>query len=236
MRLSFVSEVIHDLTGLVFPHLCVSCERRLIRGEEALCLHCLQDLPFTRDEEHPEDNPVARIFWGRIRIRAAAAYLLFSKEGRVQDILHNLKYNGRQDVGIVCGRLFGEILHRTPVFSSVEVIVPVPLHRKRLAERGYNQAACFARGLSQSMKVPLAENALERIRATQTQTKKSRISRMDNVEGLFSVKQPERLQGKHILLVDDVITTGATLEACAAPLLRLENTTVSIAGIASARG
>jgi len=230
-----IGQYAQGLVNLFYPALCVACAGDLVSGEEAVCMTCLYEIPRTEDELHPLENPLAKVFRGRINITAAASCFLFSKGGKVQELIHNLKYNGRKDAGIVTGKIFGEELKDLTPFNSAEVIIPVPLHYKKLRKRGYNQAACFAEGIADVMKIQLMENAVMRIDATETQTRKSREERWENVEDVFVVKNEKALEGKHILLVDDVITTGATIEACATPLLAIKDVKVSILSMASAR-
>jgi ComF family protein len=167
-------------------------------------------------------------------INRAAAFYYFNKGSKVQTMIHKLKYKGRKDVGIRIGEIYGKELAKASAFSSTDLIIPVPLHPKRQRKRGYNQSECFANGLAMSMNVRVNTTALIRTVASQTQTKKSRISRWDNVSEIFEVKKPEELTGKNILLVDDVMTTGATLEACAMRILAVPGTNICIATIACA--
>ncbi|HLG04215.1 MAG TPA: phosphoribosyltransferase family protein [Bacteroidia bacterium] len=206
-----------------------------MRGEKSICFACLTGMPRTRDEMDPLDNPVARVFWGRVPVRASAACYVFVKGGKVQELIHNLKYNGRTDAGIAAGKIYGsELRHLTP-FNTIDLVLPVPLHRDKLRKRGYNQAACFGEGLAKSMHVPILLHGMLRLTATASQTRKSRVERWENVEDVFVVNSDVDLRGKHILLVDDVITTGATIEACAQPLLQTEGVSLSIVSLASAR-
>lgn len=222
-----------DLLWLVYPELCVSCDKPLNTGEKCLCTSCRFHLPKTNF--HLEEvNPIIKHFWGKVKVEAAAAYFLFTKGEKVQHLIHQLKYRKRKDIGVFLGELYGYDLKKSAVFSTVDVIIPVPLHPKKLRKRGYNQSECFAEGLSQSLKVPYDVRSLKRKKETQTQTRKHRFERFENVNNVFSVTKPEQLKGKHILLVDDVITTGSTLVACAEALLAVPGTKVSIVAIAYA--
>jgi len=223
----------NDFISLFFPVVCLSCGKSLFRNEDNICTHCLYHLPRTGFHLNNE-NAVAKIFWGRVNIEAAAAFLAFSKGGKVQQLIHQLKYKGQKEVGVSLGNWYGHDLHKTHVFSTVDLIVPVPLHEKKLRKRGYNQSAYFAEGLSASMHVPTDGHCLLRSSSSETQTKKSRFLRWKNVEHVFHIKNEQLLRHKHILLVDDVVTTGATLEACAQALLKVEGVKVSIATIAFA--
>ena len=225
--------ILNDFLELVYPRLCVACTRKLIRQETDICLQCQHELPQTDYHLWPE-NPVAKHFWGRVNITAAAALFHFSKTGRIQHVLHMFKYKGQKEIGQRLGNFYGKQLLQHPLFMSVDVIVPVPLHPKKEFQRGYNQSAVFGRGLAEAMEKPLEPHALKRIQATQTQTKKSRIDRWKNVDEVFEVAKPEALKNRHVLLVDDVITTGATMEACASAMSSLGGTTISIAAIAAA--
>jgi ComF family protein len=180
------------------------------------------------------NNPFTERFWGRVEIQSAAALYFFTKGSRVQNLLHHLKYDGKREIGAVLGRQFGLQLKRSPLFGKVELIVPVPLHPRKQRIRGYNQSEMFAQGLSESMGIPYVKNGLKRVVHSESQTKKSKEERMVKIKEVFVVHQSNMLQGKHILLVDDVMTTGATLEVCANQLLSLPQTKVSMATIAIA--
>lgn len=223
----------YDFISLVFPRTCEACGNTLHKHEQYICNYCLVHLPRTDFHLHLE-NPVARLFWGRVRLRYATAMLYFHKGNRVQQLIHKLKYKGRQEIGVHLGRMYGQQLRQSPAFSTAEVVIPVPLHPAKQRKRGYNQSEAFARGLAQAMDIRLDTRSLIRKTATTTQTRKSRFLRWENVKEVFEVHPSESLSGKHILLVDDVITTGATLEACAQELLQCEQATVSIATIACA--
>jgi ComF family protein len=224
-----------DFASLFFPTVCAACNGHLVRSEVAICTACLMECPRTFDQHDPVDNPLAKVFWGRVPLQGAAAFFVFSKGGKVQELIHNLKYNARTDAGIAAGKLFGnEIKDLTP-FNTIDAVVPVPLHRDKFRKRGYNQAACFGAGLAEALGIPMYEHGMQRLSATETQTKKNRNERWENVEDVFTLNKKINLKGKHILLVDDVITTGATIEACAIPILELEGTKVSVISLAAAR-
>jgi ComF family protein len=220
-----------DFVSLIFPELCQACAKNLYRNEEIICADCLYHLPYTNFHRHLE-NAVAQQFWGRVPIEAASALLYFSKGSRVQNLMHQLKYKNKPEVSVYLGRLAGKRLLENPVFTAADIIIPVPLHKQKLLKRGYNQSLSFAEGLSEKMLIPVEIENLIRTTRTESQTKKSRISRYENMKEVFSVKNPEKLAGKHILLVDDIITTGATLEACCNVLLEIPKVKISIAAIA----
>jgi len=224
---------IYDFFSLFFPRICYSCENTLLKHEEVLCSYCLHQLPKTNFADD-EDNPVVRIFWGRVNINHASSMYYFSKGGKVQHLMHQLKYKGKKEIGLYLGKLYGDSLKKSPFYNSVDVIIPVPLHPKRLRKRGYNQSEMFARGLSGSFSKPFDIKTLVRTYASETQTKKSRFRRWENVKEIFALKNHQHLINKHILLVDDVVTTGATLDACAAMLLNIPGVKISIATIACA--
>lgn len=224
----------NDFLGLLFPRICCSCGNSLWKHEKVLCDPCLYHLPRT-NFHLTEDNPVTRIFMGRVEINAAASFLLFNKGSKVQNMMHALKYKGRKDVGVFLGEEFGKLLKDCPLYSGKHVIIPVPLHKKKYLKRGYNQSEQFAIGLSSSMGIPVSVKHLLRKNETDTQTHKSRFSRWKNVKDVFFVNDPATIVGSEILLVDDVITTGATLESCINTLSQIPSVKVSVATIAYAK-
>ena len=219
-----------DFVSLLFPQLCAACGETLLGGEELICTECRFSLPYTNFHLHA-DNIVAQQFWGRIKLEAAYALFYFIKGGKVQNLVHGLKYKGMKEIGALLGEMAGAQLVKNEVFKSVDVVVPVPLHKKRLKQRGYNQAEWFAKGMAAQLNAPLETGNLVRPAATETQTHKSRFERYGNMQEVFTVQYPEQLAGKHILLVDDVVTTGSTLEACAMQLLKIDGVRVSVAAI-----
>ena len=222
-----------DFANLIFPDLCPACNVALATGEKVLCTHCRYNLPFTNFHLQ-NDNIVARQFWGKLTIEAAYALFYFTKGGKVQNLVHNLKYKNMPQIGNILGGMAGEQLLNNSIFAAVDCIIPVPLHQRRLKQRGYNQSTRFAVGLSAKLNAPVLEHNLIRSRHTATQTKKSRFARFENMKDVFELKFPEQLKGKHILLVDDTVTTGSTLEACAITLLKIPGVKLSIATIAYA--
>jgi ComF family protein len=220
-----------DLVGLIYPNNCVACNRLLNAGETCICTWCRLHLPKT--EFHSEKgNTIEKLFWGKVSVEAASSAYHFGKGEKVQNLIHTLKYKGRKDIGIFIGDLYGHTLKHAEPFSSAEIIVPVPLHKRKLKRRGYNQSDYFAEGLSKAMKVPLETKIMKRVMDTDSQTRKHRYQRFENVNRVFEVVQPKAIEGKHILLVDDVITTGSTLTACAESILQIPETRVSVATIA----
>lgn len=228
-------QLAEDFIGLVYPRLCVVCNGHLLKSEQGFCLTCEQELPRTYDELNPAENPLAKVFWGRFPIEAAAACFVFTGQGKVQELVHNLKYNGRKDAGVAAGFYYGHVIKGISPFLTADLILPVPLHEDKLQTRGYNQAACFAKGLSEGMNIPYSETLLVRLKATSSQTRKNREERWDNVGDVFAVSSKKKLEGRHVIIVDDVITTGATLEACVLPLLNIKDIRISVVSLASAR-
>lgn len=226
-------QILEDLVALVYPNLCLSCETQLIAGEQTLCILCQNDLPETDHHLDPE-NPVFKHFWGRVNISFAASFYYFSKGSRVQHMMHQFKYKGKKEVGIKLGELYGQRLRKASNFKGLDYIIPVPLHPKKEHFRGFNQSDLFALGLSRSLGLPVKKKWLARKSYTESQTKKSREERWGNVSRVFETLQPEKLKNKHLLVVDDVITTGATMEACAQKLLLVPGVKVSVASIACA--
>jgi ComF family protein len=221
-----------DLLWLVYPPLCAACDRPLHDGETCICTSCRFHLP--RTGYHRErGNAVEKLFWGNVPLCAATAFFHFSKGEGVQALVHRLKYKGRRDIGRFLGDWMGQELLQDAAFASAGLIVPVPLHPRRLRERGYNQSVLIAEGLSQSMGLPYAD-ALVRTVATPTQTRKHRFERFRNVGDVFAVGDPAAVAGRHILLVDDVLTTGSTLIGCATALLSVPGTRISVAALAVA--
>jgi len=225
---------ITDFLNLFFPNLCQACGSPLLKHENVLCLSCIYKLPKTNFHMH-ENNPIARIFWGRANIHAATSYLFFNKGGSVQKLIHQFKYKGNLETGKYLGQLFGTDLNKSNLFNTVDIIIPVPLHQKKLHKRGFNQSEIIADGISKAMDVPVNIDSLLRVEHTETQTKKARYTRWENVKGKFGLMEPEKLAGMHILLVDDVLTTGATLESCAQSLFEIPDVTISLATIAYAQ-
>ncbi len=224
--------MLNDFLSLVFPKVCYACGKSLFKKEDCICTHCLYHLPQTNFHLYA-DNPVIKLFWGRTNIHSASSLYSFSKGSKVQHLIHHLKYRGKKEIGTSLGKYYGRELKKSFLFSSAEMVLPVPLHAKKLKKRGYNQSESFARGIAESMKTESPENVLVRTRASETQTRRSRFARWKNVEEVFKITEPEKLRGKHILIVDDVITTGSTLEACAGKILEIPGTKVSVATIAT---
>ena len=218
---------------LIYPQICDVCNTPLVRGEKIICTNCRIDIPITRSWNE-RGNSIEQIFWGRVPIVAATSFFFFARGSKYRGLLHKLKYSGRADIGVMLGVWFGSELAKTDVFSTVDFIVPVPLHPKKQRIRGYNQSEKICVGLSQTMHKPVDTKTLIRSEFTNTQTKKSRLERWKNVSTVFTVTNVENFKDKHILLVDDVLTTGATIEACCNAILSVVDCKISIATIAYA--
>ncbi|MEO5673141.1 MAG: phosphoribosyltransferase family protein [Chitinophagales bacterium] len=231
--MNIISEHLNDFFSLFYPSLCCSCGKALGRGEDVICTFCQHYLPKT-NFHLKRDNAIEKHFWGRVEIFRGSSQYYFQKGSRIQHLIHQLKYKGKTEVGIKLGMIYGTELRQSSDYDDVDVIVPVPLHKSKELSRGYNQVDLFCTGLSRAMEVPWEKNNLQRMRATETQTHKTRFERWENVGTVFGVNDAKKFEGRHVLLTDDVITTGSTLEACAGELLALAGTTVSIATIAYA--
>jgi ComF family protein len=222
-----------NFIALFYPDYCSGCGRTLVKSEEYLCLHCLEDLPHT-DFHKYKDNPVEMIFAGRVPVFQASAFCFFKKGNTIQTLIHQLKYKGNYGIGAYLGRQFGLELTKTETFQSVDIIVPIPLHLQKLMQRGYNQSECIGRGMREVLSKPIDTSSLIRVTPTSTQTRKERYQRWENVSDIFRLTETNTLAGKHILLVDDVVTTGATIESAARRLFTLADVKVSVACLAYA--
>ena len=224
-----LKEIKDAVLHLVFPHVCTGCGSDILSEESVLCMRCIDAMPETNFELHP-NNPVEKTFWGRLPLAAATAQFYFTKESLMQHLMHQFKYKGNRDLGLQWGRMMGEQLQRSGRFV-VDAIVPLPLFPAKEKRRGYNQATILCRGMAETMNIPVLDKVIMRPQHTETQTKKGRIERWKNMEGKFVLSNPEAIRNKHLLLVDDVVTTGATFEACGNELLKAENVTLSLASL-----
>lgn len=225
--------LIDALIGLLYPSVCAACGTSLFKWETLVCTRCRNLLPKTGYELN-EENPLARIFFGKIRLKAVTACFFFSKEGKVQHLIHELKYKGNGEAGVFLGQELGKTIKEAPLFQGIDFLIPVPLHPKREKERGYNQSLMIAQGVSEVTGIPIGEKFLVRTVNTSTQTHKSKEERWENVKDIFELRHAEHLEGKYVLLIDDVLTTGATLEACALKLAAVPGITISCATAACA--
>ena len=226
------TEILSDFLYLFFPNCCRGCEESLVKGEKIICTRCMLDLP--KSNYHRErENPFYLKFQGRLPVMFVMTFFKFVKSGKVQHLLHSLKYKNHPEIGVELGRVYAADLISENYKDKFDVIVPVPLHPSKKRKRGYNQSEEFGKGLAEILEIPCTEKFLKRIKSTATQTRKSRLNRWENVSDVFEVAEKDELQGKRILLVDDVVTTGATLEACGMKLLAAGCAEISIACIAA---
>lgn len=229
-----ITETARSLFHLFFPHCCAGCGSDVISNEQLLCLSCINRLPLTNFHLYAE-NPVQHIFRGRLPLVNATSYLYFTKDSLLQHLMHQFKYNNRKDIGAWFGKRIGEALTASTGFTMPDALLPIPLFAARERKRGYNQAHILCTGMAEVMGLPVLKDIVVRSVFTDTQTRKNRIERWQNMEGKFFLKDAAAIQGRHLLLVDDVITTGATLEACGQALLTANDVRLSVAtmGIAS---
>ena len=212
-------ELKNSLLHILFPHICDGCGSDIIDEESSLCMKCIAGLPETNFHLHA-NNPIEKIFWGRLPIVTATAQYYFIKESLMQHLMHLLKYKGNKELGRQLGRLMGLDLQKARRFNKVEYLIPLPLFASKERRRGYNQATILCEGIAEVMNAEIVADVIIRTEHTETQTKKGRIERWQNMEGKFELIKPESIRNKNVLLVDDVITTGATLEACGHELLQ----------------
>jgi len=218
------------LLHLFYPNLCYGCNKPLLAGEDVLCLHCHLLLPLTGYHD-VADNETALRFAGRLPFAHATSFAHFTNDGLLQHLLHGLKYKNRKDIGTYLGRQFGAELQATHWINDIDVIIAVPLHPRKEKVRGYNQSILIAAGMGEVLGKPVIKNALLRSRHTESQTKKTRAQRLENMNNAFTIREDKLDGARHILLLDDVLTTGATLEACALAFTNTANIQVSIATI-----
>ena len=222
-----------SLLHLFFPPTCAGCKTILIANENVICTSCRHEMPLTKHHLNPE-NDAYRKFYGRIPVEHVSALVYFHKKGIVQELIHSLKYRGQEAIGTVFGEWYAEELKNIPVLRTVDTIIPVPLHPKKLRERGYNQVTEFGNALAKSLQIPISNSILFRQVYSKTQSQKNRLGRTEGIDTIFDVSFDEKDHNKHFLLIDDVITTGATLEVCAKALLKIPGTKISIVCMAMA--
>ncbi len=231
--MKYLYDLWDDFISLLFPRICYGCGNALVRNEKVICTECHLTIPRTRFHEQ-DDNPVAQLFWGRCKIEKASAFSFYIKGSRIRKIIHSLKYTGIREIGPEMGKIYAFSLRSSGFFSDIDIIVPVPLHPQKLRKRGFNQSEDISTGIAEVSGIRMDTGSLIRISGSGTQTRRSRMGRWENVEGIFRVERPEMFEGKHILLVDDVITTGSTIDACATELLKIKGVKVSVVALAVA--
>lgn len=222
------NDLLMEFSHLFFPAVCMVCGEELVQSEECICLRCVYKLPRTHNFKYP-DNAAEQLMAGRIPFERIASFCVYAKKGMLPPLIHQLKYHQHKEVGILLGRIFGEDLLGSDFLKPIDVIVPVPLHPKKEKIRGFNQAEMIARGLSEATSLPLLPGILIRAIFNPTQTKRSKTQRWENVKHIFRVNDPDAFAHKHLLLVDDVITTGSTIEACGVALQLCRQLKISVA-------
>ena len=225
--------MLESLINLFFPKVCSGCSAFLLTNENVICTVCRHDIPLTNHHLNPE-NEAYKKFYGRIPILHASALFYFHKKGIVQELIHNLKYKGHEEIGAILGEWYAEDLKTIPLLNTADEIIPVPLHRRKLKERGYNQVTAFGKSLSSSLKIDYNDLLLKRNIYSKTQSKKNLLGRTEGIETVFDVSFTEKDHNKHFILIDDVITTGATLEACCRALLKIPGAKISVVCMAMA--
>ena len=223
-----LNDIKDSLLHFLFPHVCETCGTDVVEPDHHLCLRCLAALPKTEFHLYP-NNPVEKIYWGRLPLTSATAQYYFTKGSMMQHLMHQLKYRGNKELGLYLGRLMGYALAASNRFRYVDALVPLPLFPTKERKRGYNQATVLCEGIASVLQKPVLKDAVIRTTHTESQTKKNRVERWLNMEGRFELQRPSAIEQKHLLLVDDVVTTGATLEACGAVLLEASNVQLSVA-------
>jgi ComF family protein len=231
--MNYLYDLWDDFLSLLFPRLCYGCGNHLMRNENLICTECYVLIPRT-DYHNIPDNPVAQLLWGRCSIEKAAAFSFYNKGSRMRKLIHNMKYKGIREVGMELGIIYGHSLKSSGFTDGIDFIIPVPLHPSKKRKRGFNQSEVIAEGISMATGIPVDRTSLIRSTKSDTQTKRSRYERWVNVEGIFTLSDKEALKGKSVLLIDDVITTGSTIESCANELLKTEGIKVSVAALAYA--
>ncbi|MEO8583950.1 MAG: phosphoribosyltransferase family protein, partial [Flavitalea sp.] len=226
-RDNIIEQGLRGVLHLLYPDLCAGCGSEEVLRNQLICLDCIANLPLTGFFNH-STNPVEKLFRGRINIESAAAYVYFTKQSSMQHLLHQLKYKGNKEVGLYFGRKMGAAMKSGTIYNDIEALLPLPLYYQREKRRGYNQAAIICEGIAEVTGAQVLYDVVERKVKTETQTQKNRNERWQNIEGKFSLRNKAQVMGKHVMLVDDVLTTGATLEACGAELLKTENLRLSI--------
>ena len=231
---SSVKEIFDGFVSLFYPPYCLACNGILVKGESAICTDCISELPRSLDHSEKENNLFQKLS-GRLKVEHASAFFIFRKRGKIQRLMHAFKYKNHPEIGIMLGKIYGKELLEAGRTKDLDMIIPVPLHLAKKKKRGFNQSAEFGKGLGSILAIPCYDDVLVRAVYSETQTTKSRLSRWQNVNAIFKVENQELIKGKNILLVDDIATTGATLEACGTALFESGISTLRIACLARAK-
>jgi ComF family protein len=228
-----MKNILSDFLSLLYPDLCIICNENLLKSEQNICIKCLNEIPVT-NYHLTKNNPVDKRFWGKTDIESATSFYFFTKGSPFQKLIHELKYRNNKEIGVYFGKYAASNIATSTFFEGIDLIVPIPLHPAKYKKRGYNQSELLCKGIADYTGYITDFTNLKRIKETETQTKKSVYDRYINTSGIFEVQNPEIFENKHILLVDDVLTTGSTLEAAAQELLKCTGTKVSIFTLAIA--
>jgi ComF family protein len=224
-----------SILHFLFPHICEGCGTDILNAEHFICVQCLNSLPLTDYHLHP-NNPVEKVFWGRLPLVSATSQYYFTKHSLIQRLMHQVKYKGNKELAFYLGKIMGQQLASSNRFIYADGLIPLPLYPDREKKRGFNQATLLSEGIASVLKKPVLNHVVSRAIHTETQTRKNRIERWQNIEKGFALIHGEAIENKHVILVDDVITTGATLEACGRVLLQAENARLSIASLCYSSG
>jgi ComF family protein len=225
--LKIFDEIQKNLLNTLFPVFCNGCNKLLLKNENVICTKCLHHLPLTHHHTI-KNTEIDQTFYGLVPFEFGAAILYFNKKGISQNLIHNLKYRNRQEIGTYLGDLYAKELSNIETIKTIDYIIPVPLHQKRFHERGYNQVITFCKSIEKNLTIPMLDDVLVKTQHLKSVTDKSREGRLEHNKNVFSIENQDKIEGKHILIVDDVFTTGATIEACAKEILKIKNTKISI--------
>jgi ComF family protein len=226
--------ILNDFLSLIYPNICQLCGMSLFKHEKVICMRCKHHLPQARFAHR--DNPAAQVFWGRVPLKIVTTAFLYNKGNAIQKLIHQFKYRRNKAIGIFLGEELGKDLSHIPGHEDISIIIPVPLHPRKQKKRGFNQSEIIARGIAEKIDAEVHDSIMFRKSFSGTQTRKTKYERWQNVETIFALKNEKLIENKHILLVDDVITTGATIEACAHCLMKVEGVRLSVAAVAYTRG